>query len=521
MRALSIGLMVLGLMGIALVGVTSPASPVDKVVIGVLDFETGGPLVGGALEYKNALMKELRRNARVKVVDIRESCGLSDLKRNGYEQAEPYKNMYQLDMILHIYLVEHGIGSAYEGFRSHLSLINLYKKKIKETSIDAEQMSIELGFRGVLKKLLPSGDINQVLSEKKEVLAKKEVTVPKEDKKEMIAQERVAREMPPPATSINKVIIGVLDFEAVGTAAEGVKKKKGALMKELRRNTRVELVNIRESCGLSDLKRNGYERAQRYKNMYQLDMILHVYMPDLQFVVRANVYYSLIDLYAKRIKEVVIEITTRIPIELQFRGISRKLLPTGDLNRVLREKKKLLAKQEPTVPKEIRKSPEEIEGKKEVFGKKEVTVSREVKESPEETEGFLIQKGPKLIAEGEYIRVLTLIEDLPGRRRHVQTLECFANLKGWVCDRDTGCKLGWWNLRQRLINSGDNEATPMLLIFLKDEDPYLRLYAAELLGHIGDKRALDALREAGENDESHRVRKYAKKAYEQIWGEKF
>jgi len=351
MKALSIGLMVLGLVGIALVGVTSPAAPVNKVVVGVLDFETSGVVVGSAEERKKLLMKDLRRNPRVKLVDIRESCSLSDLKRHGYEKARRYKNIYQLDMILHVYSIEYGAGSQYEGFRSHLSLIDLYREKVKKISIDAR-----------------------------------------------------------------------------GIAAE-----------------------------------------------------------------------------------------------LAFRGISKKLPASGDINRVLREKKKVLAKKEVPIPKEVRKSPEEIEEKKEVLGKKEVTVSREVKESPEETEGFLIQNGPKLIAEGEYNRVLTLIEDLPGRRRHIQiqTLECFANLKGWVCDRDTGCKLGWWNLRQRLINSGDNEATPMLVIFLRDEDSWMRLYAAELLGHIGDKRALDALREAGENDESHRVRKYAKKAYEQIWGEKF
>ena len=62
---------------------------------------------------------------------------------------------------------------------------------------------------------------------------------------------------------------------------------------------------------------------------------------------------------------------------------------------------------------------------------------------------------------------------------------------------------------------------PLLVVFLKDEDPYLRLYAAELLGHIGDKRALKDLRAAGENDQNHKVRRYAKKAYEQISGEKF
>jgi len=173
-----------------------------------------------------------------------------------------------------------------------------------------------------------------------------------------------------------------------------------------------------------------------------------------------------------------------------------------------------------------------LSAKKEVLAKKEVAVApevkespkEEVKESPQEIEDFLIQKGPKLIAENEYDRVLELIDDLPRRRsRHIQiqTLECFANLKGWVSDRDQSCKSRWWNVRERLINSGDNEATPMLLIFLKDEDPWLRIYAAELLGHIGDKRALKDLRAAGENDENRKVRKYAKKAYEQIFGEKF
>jgi HEAT repeat protein len=76
-------------------------------------------------------------------------------------------------------------------------------------------------------------------------------------------------------------------------------------------------------------------------------------------------------------------------------------------------------------------------------------------------------------------------------------------------------------VRTDLIKLGDNGATPMLVIFLKDRDPYLRLYAAELLSHIGDKRALKDLREAGENDGNPKVRKNAKWAYEQISGEKF
>ena len=79
----------------------------------------------------------------------------------------------------------------------------------------------------------------------------------------------------------------------------------------------------------------------------------------------------------------------------------------------------------------------------------------------------------------------------------------------------------WWRLRKRLINSGANEATLILVSLLKDENPYLRLYAAELLGYIGDERALKALREMGKNDEKSNVKRYAKKAYEQISGEKF
>ena len=184
---------------------------------------------------------------------------------------------------------------------------------------------------------------------------------------------------------------------------------------------------------------------------------------------------------------------------------------------------KVLAKKETTVPKEVSKSPEEIEEKKKVLGKKEVVLPKEVVERPKEIED-LIQNGPKLIAGGGYNRVLELIDDLPGRRRRhiqIQILECFANLKGWVWNRDESCKLNWRNLRQRLINSGDNEATPMLVIFLRDEDPWMRLYAAELLGHIGDKRALEDLRAVGEGDENRKVRKYSKRAYEKISGEKF
>ena len=319
-----------------------------------------------------------------------------------------------------------------------------------------------------------------------------------------------------PVTSINKVVIGVLNFEMTGGRSNipmSLPEQKKALMRDLKRNTKVKLVDIRESCGLSDLKKRAYEAAERYKNTYQLDMILHIYMTQIGY--RDWGYdFSLIDLYTKRAKEVSIEFSG-LSIDLAFRGISKKLLVSRDLNRVLRAKKKALEKKEVAVAPEVKEIP-----KREV----KAPPKEEVKESPQKIEGFLMQKGPTLIAEGEYNRVLGLIDDLPRRRSRyiqIQTLECFANLKGWVSDRDQSCKWRWWNVRKRLINSGDNEATPILLIFLKDEDHWMRIYAAELLCHIGDKRALKDLRAAGESDENRKVRKYAKKAYEQIFGEKF
>ena len=328
-----------------------------------------------------------------------------------------------------------------------------------------------------------------------------------EVKKEIIAQGRETKEISPPASSINKVVIGVLDFEIAGGLIElpmTPLEQKKALMRELRRNARVKLVDIRESCSLSDLKRHEYRQAEQHKNIYQLDMILHIYMSDMSFRGGTPIadswefYFSFIDLYTKKVKEVSMEIRGT-SLELGFKGISRKLLVSKDLRRVLRAKKK-------------------------VQGVKEVAVPRKVGESPEEIEDFMIQYGPRLIAEDQYNRILELIEDLPGRkRRHIQirTMECFDNLKGWVCDKDKYCKVSWWKLRQKLIDSEDNEATPMLLIFLKDEDHWMRIYAAELLGHIGNKRALQDLRAAGENDENRKVRKYAKRAYEQISGEEF
>lgn len=154
---------------------------------------------------------------------------------------------------------------------------------------------------------------------------------------------------------------------------------------------------------------------------------------------------------------------------------------------------------------------------------KEVAVPPKVKRGSVGIED-LIRNGPKLIDQGKYDQVLRLIENLPAKSRkqiQIQTLLCFANLKGYLSEADQVKKLNWWALRKKLVDWGDREATPLLVAFLKAEDAYLRKYAAELLCHIGDERALETLREVGEHDESHRVRRYAKWAYEQISGEKF
>jgi hypothetical protein len=131
----------------------------------------------------------------------------------------------------------------------------------------------------------------------------------------------------------------------------------------------------------------------------------------------------------------------------------------------------------------------------------------------------LIQQGPALVAQGDYKGVLDKIAALPAEERNniqIRTLECFANLKGWVSDKDPVRKTDWWGLRIKLIYVGDTGATPVSVSFLKDPNPYMRKYAAELLGYIGDKRALDDLSKVKEHDENRAVKKYAAWAYQQI-----
>lgn len=163
-----------------------------------------------------------------------------------------------------------------------------------------------------------------------------------EVRKEIIAQDKATKKIVSPATPLNKVVIGVLDFETSGPSLEPrrLKKVKKLLIKELRRNTRVKIINIRKSCGLSHLKRNGYEQAERYKVKHQLDMILHTNMSHPRMGV-FEFYFSLIDLYTKKVREVFNE-NHGMPFPLWVEGLSSKILISQDLDRVLKAKKKAL-----------------------------------------------------------------------------------------------------------------------------------------------------------------------------------
>ena len=137
----------------------------------------------------------------------------------------------------------------------------------------------------------------------------------------------------------------------------------------------------------------------------------------------------------------------------------------------------------------------------------------------QEAEASLIKDCPGMISEGRYLQVLESIRKLPPHRQgglQIQVLEYFANLKGWVSARDKNNRARWWALRQQLINAGDTSATPLIAVFLRDTDAWVRLYAAELLGYIGDQQALDALSSVGKTDPNAKVQKYAVWAYKQI-----
>ncbi|NIM59245.1 MAG: hypothetical protein GTO16_09935 [Candidatus Aminicenantes bacterium] len=214
------------------------------------------------------------------------------------------------------------------------------QKSFLEAFIDRHEKNIQLGKVEVKKEI--------VVQEKapKEIAPKEIIPQERADEeiasKEMIAQEKVAKKIAPIATPIDKVVIGVLDFQ-VGGKSGGADKLKKALIKELGRNTTVKLVDIHEANSLSDLKKFEYLRAEQYGKYYKLDMILHThYLGGYNLMHDSDNYFNLIDLYTKRVKEVHLEL--KGPISLRYRGICSKVLVSEDLNRVLREKRKAAGK---------------------------------------------------------------------------------------------------------------------------------------------------------------------------------
>jgi hypothetical protein len=140
----------------------------------------------------------------------------------------------------------------------------------------------------------------------------------------------------------------------------------------------------------------------------------------------------------------------------------------------------------------------------------------------QEAEASLIKDGPQLINEGRYLQVLESIRKLPPQQQgglQIRVLEYFANLKGWVGAKDRTFRTRWWALREQLINAGDTSATPLIAAFLKDTDDWVRLYAAELLGYIGDRQALEELNSVAKTDPNAKVKKYAAWAYKELTAE--
>jgi hypothetical protein len=132
----------------------------------------------------------------------------------------------------------------------------------------------------------------------------------------------------------------------------------------------------------------------------------------------------------------------------------------------------------------------------------------------------VLGKGPKLINEGRYRTVIEMIKVLPKEERNtisIQVLESFANLKGWIMDREVSRKQRWWELHQQLTKSSpDSKATLVLLEILRDSDSRVRYYAVEVLRSVGDNGTIPVLQELSERDDHHSVRSMAKKAIEKI-----
>ncbi len=127
----------------------------------------------------------------------------------------------------------------------------------------------------------------------------------------------------------------------------------------------------------------------------------------------------------------------------------------------------------------------------------------------------LVERGPTLLRENNQTKLIEDINRLSTAERRgtkIMILECFAHLKNWILLKDKNSKTTWGNLYKVLQHSEDRTATPLLIQIIKDPDVWTRLYGVALLGDIGDRRALDDLREIAENDSNSKVRKSASRA---------
>jgi len=132
---------------------------------------------------------------------------------------------------------------------------------------------------------------------------------------------------------------------------------------------------------------------------------------------------------------------------------------------------------------------------------------------------YLIENGAKMISENQVDSVLDKIRELPLEKKsdtRIKVIENFANLKGYVMTKRREYGERWKLSYKSVILSGDKSATPILVELLRDEDQYVRDYAAAALGYMGDERALEELQRVADQDEKGKVRKRAQWAHDQI-----
>lgn len=146
------------------------------------------------------------------------------------------------------------------------------------------------------------------------------------------------------------------------------------------------------------------------------------------------------------------------------------------------------------------------------------------KQEPIDQFSYLIENGAKMIRENEYEKVLNMIGELSSEKKadfKVGVIENFAYLKSYLATKNKEHGKKWKVDYKSMVYSGDKTATPVLIEFLQDVDPYVRLCAAKALAYIGDERALEELKRVAGQDTNSKVRSIAKWAYEHISGGKF